>query len=292
MKRTISIFCIFSSIMLLAIGLLSACSSDDDSKANDDFTGQLIPVRNIDGYSIISEFFNSEFNPHVRSKGFFTDSENDICMIINDKEELVSNYAGTRSLPEIDFQNYTLVIGQKVLDNRYHPLIRQDLVAVKGQLDINLFIPEPNEKMNYHKEPQYLYFWGVYPKFKVKTTSINLIKENIQDNLDISGNTEISQNVAWEIVKQRVIYNMLDDVNVFVSKSIINPITTIDGIHDSNQSPRFASWLLFIDDCPNANWAHPCRFVYVNTIGGEYEIHEGTWPPKTLPTEFIQFNLH
>ena len=287
MKRTISIFCIFSSIMLLAIGLLSACSNTDDSKANDNFTGELTPARNVVGFSNISEFFNSEFNSHSRSKSFFTESENDICMIINDKEELSCNYTGKRTLPEIDFQNYTLVIGQKVLDDRYHPLIRQELVVVKGQLDIKLYVPEPDEKMIYHKEPQYLYFWGIYPKFKVKKASINLIEESIKDNLNILEDTKISQNLACKIVQQRVLYNILDDVDVFVSKDIIKPNTTIACLHNTDQSPKFDSWLLFIDDFPSANWAHPCRFVYVNTIGGEYEIHESTWPPKTLPSEFI-----
>ena len=273
--------------MLLAIGLSNACCSNDE-KPDDVFTGELSPIEEFDGFSSISEFFNYYCNPHTRSKGFFTDSDVDICKIINNQEELKKNYSGKGYIPEIDFQRYTLVLGQKVLSERYHPLIRQELIADKGQLVINLYIPKPNEKMKYHKEPQYLYFWGIYPKFKVNSTSINLIEENFQDNLDISENTEISQELAWEIVKQRIFYKMLNNVEVYVFKNIIQPNTTIDCIHATEQSPTYASWLLFIDDVPNANWAHPCRYIYVNVIGGEYEIHESTYPPTTLPSDYIK----
>lgn len=94
--------------------------------------------------------------------------------------------------------------------------------------------------------------------------------------------TSVSQNKAWEIVKMSVLNNQLDNINVYVSKNTIQPNTIVETYGEEDKSPNNESWLFFIDDIPYGNWAHPCRYVYVNTVGGNYEVHDNSWPPKSL----------
>ena len=43
------------------------------------------------------------------------------------------------------------------------------------------------------------------------------------------------------------------------------------------------SWFFFIDDCPMANWSHPCRYVlisYYHVWETNYCIIDEDWPPS------------
>ena len=64
----------------------------------------------------------------------------------------------------------------------------------------------------------------------------------------LSEDSLISRDLAWEIVKSTVLKNKLDG-------------------------------LFFINDDTMANWSHPCRYVYVNAKGGDYEVHQHSMPP-------------
>ncbi len=114
---------------------------------------------------------------------------------------------------------------------------------------------------------------------------------NIESSLSemgISEKTEITQEMAWQIVKLIVLRNHLDNIDVYVSKEPIHPNTTIECYYSTELSPNYTSWLFFIDDVPFGNWGHPCRYVYVNGVGGKCEIHENTWLPTSLGSDFIQ----
>lgn len=105
--------------------------------------------------------------------------------------------------------------------------------------------------------------------------------------LGVTENTEISQVMAWSIVKKLIMKDQLDNIYIYVSKNTIQTNTMVEiccGYED--KSPDYESWLFFIDDMPFANWAHPCRYIYVNIVGGEYEVHEHKMPPKSLGEVF------
>ncbi|MBQ9230193.1 MAG: hypothetical protein IJ190_03320 [Prevotella sp.] len=99
---------------------------------------------------------------------------------------------------------------------------------------------------------------------------------------DEEENTSVSQNQAWERVKMSVLNNQLDNINVYVSKNTIQPNTIVETYGEEDKSPNYESWLFFIDDIPYGNWGHPCRYVYVNIVGGNYEVHDNSMPPKSL----------
>lgn len=111
--------------------------------------------------------------------------------------------------------------------------------------------------------------------------------ESSLSDMGISEKTEITQELAWQIVKLCVLKNQLDNIDVYVSKDTVHPKTTIECYYSTELSPNYTSWIFFIDDVPFGNWSHLCRYVYVNAIGGKYEIHENTWLPTSLGSEFI-----
>ena len=108
------------------------------------------------------------------------------------------------------------------------------------------------------------------------------------DDLNFSPNTKISQDLAWKIVQTKVLKNALDNIDVYVSKNPILPNTVIDATYTTDQSPDFTSWAFFIDDVPYGNWSHPCRYVYVNVVGGNFIVHQNRWSPESISSDYIQ----
>ena len=58
---------------------------------------------------------------------------------------------------------------------------------------------------------------------------------------------------AWEIVLRDVLKNNTENVNVFVSQSVIFSGSQIKTMYRDEQSPDFDSWFFFIDDKPFAS---------------------------------------
>lgn len=93
---------------------------------------------------------------------------------------------------------------------------------------------------------------------------------------------KISQEKAWEIVKQDVLGNKYENINVYVSTSVIFAKTQIKTLGKDEVSPDTNSWLFFIDDIPYGNWSHPCRYIYVDCENGGFIIHHHSMPPSGI----------
>jgi len=50
-------------------------------------------------------------------------------------------------------------------------------------------------------------------------------------------------------------------------------------------------WVFFVDDLPLANWAHPCRIIFFNSMTGAYEMLAETWPPQNYTNNPTQSML-
>ena len=98
-------------------------------------------------------------------------------------------------------------------------------------------------------------------------------------NVAVQGQSDITQNRAWEIVKNDILKGNLQDINVFVSKSVISANSPIKTIYHDEKSPDFDAWFFFIDDNPFASWTHPCRYIFVNIKDGTYIILNKQLPP-------------
>lgn len=89
----------------------------------------------------------------------------------------------------------------------------------------------------------------------------------------------ISRDKAWEIVKNNILDHQTEGINLYACDTITFAGSCIKTILTDEYSPLFDSWFFFIDDVPNANWEHPCRYVFINIDNGKYEIYDRVRPP-------------
>ncbi|MBO5602600.1 MAG: hypothetical protein J5957_08385 [Prevotella sp.] len=89
----------------------------------------------------------------------------------------------------------------------------------------------------------------------------------------------ISRIKAWDIIKEQILMRDTSNILVKVSKNIKQPKSIIKSLVKPVISPMYDSWFFFIDDMPKANWEHACRYIFVNTKTGEYEIQKKRRPP-------------
>ena len=168
-------FCIMMGV-LVSFGMFSACSNSDEMNSG---SAGILPISEEDGHTTISDFFNSELPSDTDSKSFFIVSnqkiEEDICKVINSREELQAIYSGDKVLPEIDFQCYTLVIGQTMMPALGYRLVKQELItnAMDQSSVLNLYVKNIYEYKPAMIAP--LYFWGIYPKMDLSVIKINVI---------------------------------------------------------------------------------------------------------------------
>ena len=195
---------LFMMSMLLTLGLFSACSSDgemdvigggdflitDSAQIPDDGVilspidafkvGNLEDAAQLvggpEGYMTKDFwFFNKELPLEESSESFFVGSDKDECYVINSLEELKSIYSGKKEIPYIDFDKYTLVIGQKVMPDFYHPEYKQELEFRNHRCDLNLYVPDYGSGI---KAIQHFYYWAFYPKFYTEgINNVSFIKE-------------------------------------------------------------------------------------------------------------------
>ena len=167
---------LFMMSVLLSLGLFSACSSSDE--LNLDSTNVLVPVKDCYGYSAISDFFYSELESGEHPRSFvlnnnLSDDENP-CIAINNKEEFEKAYTGDSPLPNIDFSNYTLIIGKIELNAN----IKIDNMSIrinnkKAAIDINCII---DNKGTYIAIIDDHYYWNLFPKFFVSEITVEVNK--------------------------------------------------------------------------------------------------------------------
>lgn len=177
--------------ILLSTSMFYACSSDDEMNVNGGGGSKLIPddgvvltpfdyieLRDYAGSSIISEFFDKELPKGTRSNSFFINSDQDECFVINSIQELKSIYKGNKEVPNIDFDRYTLVIGQLIDPDAYDPVMKQDLMFKDHKCHLTLYVPNLDgvslNGVNY--KTQYLYHWALYPKFSTEAISVGYVK--------------------------------------------------------------------------------------------------------------------
>ncbi|MEW5922924.1 MAG: hypothetical protein AB1746_02965 [Candidatus Zixiibacteriota bacterium] len=76
-----------------------------------------------------------------------------------------------------------------------------------------------------------------------------------------------------------VLFDSLALKDLYYSSHILPKNTRITEPSDTGIVVEDFSWFLFIDDDPEAFYAHPCRYVLVTLWGGEISIFDEQWPP-------------
>jgi len=113
----------------------------------------------------------SESDPE--SEIFFVDQDGDKCLMINSSEELKKLVPPSIELPPVDFDNYTLVIGQQVLPTSSYYVIKQAVSVESERVVLNLTVKIPESS---YQAFTYMYHWGLFPKFSANTINVNVIK--------------------------------------------------------------------------------------------------------------------
>ncbi len=174
-------------------GMLTACSSDDESKDT------IAAVRGGEVYSYtkstdvdpsdqVAVFFSEELHAVYRSdtsfyKSFFTCEDEEMEMlidkylVINNRQEFEDAYMGTKNLPIIDFDSYTLIIGRtwgRDSSHKLHDVSLRD-TGTSYQLEINVL----HEKADVVLYSLYdIQFWRLYPKLASKPVAFkNTVSE-------------------------------------------------------------------------------------------------------------------
>lgn len=186
MKNVILIFSV-----LAATSCLYACTSDDDSNSGQNII-QPVGIEN----GAITAFFSTELpelnhssDGYHTSKSFFYNPttyggmaiEKNMIFLINSRKELADIYLGEKELPNIDFDRYTLIIGQQMMPYWGFYIVKKELEANDKGLRLTIYARNEGEVLP--TAIQHLYFWNLYPKLSEKTIIVNVIKEypNRQD---------------------------------------------------------------------------------------------------------------
>ena len=156
----------FLPLLLFAAGAMfvASCSSDDE---------EVILVNAV----WMDEKMNSFFDNNMRNNPSFH-IEHNTCIRVDSQEDLVRLYVGKDPIPEIDFTNFTLILGSKVFydENTDAVNFRQLLIESDESFQLNLYTHHLNGNWGILGFPQILYY-GLYPKLKEKEITVNLLYE-------------------------------------------------------------------------------------------------------------------
>lgn len=180
--KKVMLFMTNSSFVLLLLIIAVGCSGDSDEPKESPIETE---TRHIDGsiitvagdmsnYDALYDFFNKELpimSVSRQSDTFRFDNLSDTCYLVNSYDELQSIYVGKKQLPAIDFDSYTLIVGQKCSNNMYDTLDKQSFYEKDGNYFLDLFFTSEIV----HPMVVYYNYWGLYPKVSKKEIYINII---------------------------------------------------------------------------------------------------------------------
>ncbi len=84
-----------------------------------------------------------------------------------------------------------------------------------------------------------------------------------------------------QIIQKKVYLSDKEVVSLPAIKTIYReiPIPPSDGVNHR-------MWVAFVDDVPEANWGHPCRYLFIDDAGNISEVKTTTPPSLRNPFTF------
>jgi len=160
-------------VLLFAVGIFSCSASVEPSfNGDENVIGSIIPNDDV------TAFFEEHLPPYsgMESDCFFVDidkKENRYVMI-NSVGEFKKNFSCSDDmLPVIDFASYTIIIGQcYYMGGTAYRVEEQNLTVESKKVKLNLFVRAPEASLAALTN---LYYWGIYPKIKNKSISVNIL---------------------------------------------------------------------------------------------------------------------
>jgi hypothetical protein len=94
----------------------------------------------------------------------------------------------------------------------------------------------------------------------------------------------LDKDQAWKIVKEKILAKEQKDKIVYVSIDLLKSGQAVKSWGNEYKVPGDfqPAWLFFIDDQPEANWQHACRYIFVDAGSGKYTSIQALTPPDSL----------
>jgi len=135
----------------------------------------------------VNDFFQTHFSGFINPihEHFFGDNkvghESSKCILINSKEEFEKHISDSSiELPEIDFNQYTLIVGRHHMIYRTtkYVIVEQKIVSKRKKLELNMTVERPDFAFT---ASMMFYYWGMYPKLPSKPVHVNADIRIIED---------------------------------------------------------------------------------------------------------------
>lgn len=137
----------------------------------------ILPISESDMPEEVADFFN-KYLPEVsgyHSEYFFIEDRENRCLMINSIDELKMIMYSSVELPAINFDDYTLVIGQYFVGGTGY-VNKHNIVIAEDGIDLNLSIEKPDGS---YAVICPAFYWGLYPKLSRGFINVNLIKKQL-----------------------------------------------------------------------------------------------------------------
>lgn len=97
---------------------------------------------------------------------------------------------------------------------------------------------------------------------------------------------DISRDVAYKLALKEINVS-LKEVDIWASKEKLARNTPLEYVE--LVSPDTETWLFFVDECPLANWGHPCQYIFVD-MDGSVSVFVQNMPPDYSSMELVNIS--
>ncbi|MDR2906751.1 MAG: hypothetical protein LBU91_02025 [Bacteroidales bacterium] len=151
-----------SAVLLMLAGVTLACKDDTEKK--------IYPM-SFEKESPIDTFFEQYLS---NSKCFFIEDNAIKYMLINSMNGLNNQMlCSLDTIPDIDFDTKTLIIGQHRMPQIYYEIVEQYILEKETLLELNLIV---RRSEGTYEAFSSMHYWGIYPKLPSKDIFINIIE--------------------------------------------------------------------------------------------------------------------
>jgi hypothetical protein len=157
--------------------IVSVGCDNNDNEIAPNLTGPSYPIIEGNIYDEINDYFQFNYPQGDEYKCFFFgDPDKSQCLVFNKKEDIDIHFSGDSSFPDIDFDNYTLIVGQEIMPEAFYSVLRQELYYAEDKLILYVYIPQIEGG---YTMVQHLFYWGLFPKMRSSNISVKIIKEQV-----------------------------------------------------------------------------------------------------------------
>jgi hypothetical protein len=93
---------------------------------------------------------------------------------------------------------------------------------------------------------------------------------------------QVSKADAVNFALNEILAKDVGKVDLFISTSPISSTNALTLHNRKLPCPYSTNWVLFVDDYVFANWEHPCRYIFINTMSKEFKVVNDVLPPDDI----------